>query len=169
MFTLARADAGTYPVRMQPMYLDEVIDEVVAAARVIAATRNVTITVDVAHSAAYVGDEELIRRLAANLVDNAVRHSPDGTAVSVRLRADDGGYSLEVADRGSGIPPEHQPHVFERFYRVEASRVRGGSDGGAGLGLSLARWVARVHSGDITLQTSSSEGSTFSVFLPSGG
>jgi heavy metal sensor kinase len=169
MFTLARADAGTYPVRMQPMYVDEVIEEVVAAARVLAATKQVEIRVEALTSASFVGDEELIRRLVANLLDNAVRHSPGGSAVCVELRSADQGYQLVVADRGTGIPPDHQPHVFERFYRVEAARTRPSADGGAGLGLSLARWIAQVHGGDITLTDSSDQGSTFSVFLPSRG
>jgi heavy metal sensor kinase len=165
MFTLARADAGTYPVRMQPMYLDEVIDEVAGAARVVASTRHVDIEVHATKSASYVGDEELIKRLVGNLLDNAVRHSSSGSAVHVDLRATPASYSLVVADRGTGIPAEHQPHVFERFYRVDAARARANADG-AGLGLALARWVAVVHGGDITLTESSERGSTFSVSLP---
>lgn len=166
MFTLARADAGTYPVRRQPMYLDEVIEEVAAAARVVASTRHVDIAVYADTSASFVGDEELIRRLLANLLDNAVRYSPAGSAVRVELRAREAGYSLVVADRGSGIPAEHRPHIFERFYRVDTSRARGHHDGGAGLGLSLARWVVTVHGGAITLSESSENGSTFSISLP---
>jgi heavy metal sensor kinase len=166
MFTLARADAGTYPVRMQPMYLDEVIDEVAAASRVVAATRQVDIEVNATRSASFVGDEELIRRLVANLLDNAVRHSPAGSTVRVDLTATDSRYSLVVADRGTGIPVEHQPHIFERFYRVDAARARGNADGGAGLGLAMARWVATVHGGNITLTASSADGTTFSVSLP---
>ena len=169
MFTLARADAGTYPVRTQPMYLDEVVEEVIAAARVVASTRGVGIDVDSTTSASFVGDEELIRRLVANLLDNAVRYSPTGSTVRVELQAVHAGYSLVVADRGTGIPLDHQPHVFERFYRVEASRVRATVDGGAGLGLALARWVAHVHGGDITLTESSEQGSTFTVFLAHRG
>jgi len=166
MFTLARADAGTYPVRRQPMYLDEVIEDVAAAARVVASTRQVEIEVHADSSASFVGDEELIRRLLANLLDNAVRHSPAGSAVRVELRARQAGYSLVVADQGSGIPAKHRPHIFERFYRVDTSRTRGHHDGGAGLGLSLARWVVTVHGGDITLSESSENGSTFSISLP---
>lgn len=166
MFTLARADAGTYPVRMQPMYLDEVIGEVVAAARVVASTKDVAIEVEAKSSASFVGDEELIRRLLANLLDNAVRHSPAGSAVRVSLRPAPGGYRLVVADQGSGIAVEHRPHIFERFYRADASRTRGNHDGGAGLGLALARWVVTVHGGDITLSDSSERGATFSITLP---
>ena len=85
MFTLTRADAGNYPVRTTPMYLDEVVDEVVRAARVVAATRDVSITVECLHSAAFTGDEELIRRLIVNVLDNAIRYSPAKGTVRVAL------------------------------------------------------------------------------------
>jgi heavy metal sensor kinase len=166
MFTLARADAGNYPARMQPMYLDEVIQEVISAARVVASTRDVTIEFDGPSSASYHGDEELMRRLLVNLLDNAVRHSPPGSAVRVELRPVPAGFSIAVVDHGPGIPPESQPHLFERFYRVDASRTRGHSDRGAGLGLSMVQWVARLHGGDVALTASSKSGSTFTVVLP---
>jgi signal transduction histidine kinase len=165
MFTLARADAGNYPVRKHPMYLDEVIEEAVAAARVLASTRSVRVEFNGVESAAFVGDEELIQRLIVNLIDNAVRHSPSGAVVSVDLKAAAAGYLIAVADRGPGIPPDSQPHIFERFYRVDASR--GSRDGGAGLGLALVRWVAGLHGGKVTLTSSSSSGSTFTVELSS--
>lgn len=167
LFTLARADAGNYPVRRQPMYLDELVAEVVAAARIVASTRNVSITRTVPQSAAYVGDEELIRRMVTNLLDNAVRHSRPGASVRVDLRAVESGYAIVVSDCGPGIPLENQPHIFERFYRVDPSRARGESDGGAGLGLALARWVAELQGGTVALTSSSDKGSTFTVELPS--
>jgi len=168
LFTLARADADTYPLSRQPMYLDEIVEEVVAAGRIVASTRSVQIDCSTVRSASYVGDEELIRRMVTNLLDNAVRHSQPGSVVTVALRAIDAGYAVTVADRGPGIPAENQPHIFERFYRVDTARARGGRDGGAGLGLALVQWVARLHRGDVTLTTSSTEGSTFTVELPVG-
>ena len=167
LFTLARADAGNYPVRRQPMYLDELVDEVVAAARIVASTRHVSIARTVPQSATYVGDEELIRRMVTNLLDNAVRHSRPGAGVRVDLSAVDSGYPIAVSDCGPGIPLENQPHIFERFYRVDPSRARGESDGGAGLGLALVRWIADLHGGTAALTSSSDKGSTFTVELPS--
>jgi heavy metal sensor kinase len=167
MFTLARADAGNYPIRKHPMYLDEVVNEVVSAARIVASTKEVSIECNGANSAPFVGDEELIRRMLMNLLDNAVRHSPSGGVVRVDLHQIACGYSIVVADQGPGIPPENQPHIFERFYRVDPSRARGTRDGGAGLGLSLAQWVAHLHGGAVTLTSSSNMGSTFTVALPS--
>ena len=166
MFTLARADAGTYPVRRTAVYLDETIEEAARAARVLASPRSVTIAVDTIEHAPWIGDEDLVRRLIGNLLDNAVRHSPAGGTVTIALERANGGYSITVDDHGQGIPPESQPHIFERFYRAEAARSRGTSDGGAGLGLALARWVARIHQGDVTLTRSSPQGTTLRAFLP---
>ena len=104
-----------------------------------------------------------------NLNDNAVRHSPPATLVTVSLDSVDSRYVITVADRGAGISPENQPHIFERFYRADPSRARGGRDGGAGLGLALARWVAHLHGGTVKLTSSSNQGSTFTVELPLSG
>lgn len=165
MFTLARADAGSYPVRHTPMYLDEVCDEVVRASRVVASTRHVTIAANIARPAPFTGDEDLIRRLIINVVDNAVRYAPSHSVVRIALDCGGNGYAISVSDDGPGIPAEVQPRIFERFYRVDAARTH--VDGGAGLGLALARWIARVHGGDVALATSSSMGSTFVITLPS--
>ena len=166
MFTLARADAGNYPVRRDAMYLDEIVDEVVRAARVVAASRSIAIEVDAVTPAPFTGDEELIQRLLVNLIENAVRHSSDGTAVRVQVANQANGYAIVVSDRGPGIPAESQRHIFERFYRADPSRTRLPARGGAGLGLALVRWIAEVHGGSAELSSSSSAGSTFTVVLP---
>jgi two-component system OmpR family sensor kinase len=166
MFTLARVDAGNYPVHRTPMYLDEVVDDLVRAARVLASPNGVSIETATMPSAMYTGDEDLIRRLIVNLLDNAIRHAPHGSTVRVRLEPAPNGYAISISDQGPGIPLEMQPHIFERFYRADAARGRGQSDGGAGLGLALARWIGNVHGGDVTLAESSQEGTTFIVSLP---
>jgi two-component system OmpR family sensor kinase len=168
LFTLTRADAGTYPVRKTPMYLDELVDDVVRATRVVAATRHVSIVGECVHPAPFTGDEDLIRRLIINVVDNAIRYSPPNGVVRVALDRAVDRYALSVTDQGPGIAAEVQSRIFERFYRVDAARTHdGGSDGGAGLGLALARWIAQAHNGDIALATSSRLGSTFVITLPS--
>ena len=166
MFTLARADAGNYPVRMDPMYLDEVVEDVVRAARVIADTKGVAVVAAAEGSASFTGDEDLVRRMIGNLVDNAIRHAPPGSTVEVALARAAGTYAVSVTDRGPGIPEEIRAHVFERFFRADASRARAASDGGAGLGLALTRWIASVHGGDVRLVHSSPGGTTFTAFLP---
>jgi two-component system OmpR family sensor kinase len=167
MFTLTRADAGNYPVRTTPMYLDEVVDDVIRGARVVAATRDVSIAGECLNSAAFTGDEDLIRRLIINVLDNAVRYSPAKGTVRVALDRAGEMYAVSVSDQGPGIAAEAQARIFERFYRVDTARTHDGvSDGGAGLGLALARWIAHAHGGDIRLAASSRLGSTFVITLP---
>ena len=163
MFTLARADAGSYPVRNSEMYLDEVVEEAVRAARVLAATRRVSVEQTSVESAPFTGDEDLVRRLIGNLLDNAVRYAPVDSTVAVTVERHPAGYAITVTDGGDGIPEEAQPHIFERFYRADVARTT--HDGGAGLGLALARWIARAHGGDVTLVRSSRDGTTFRAVL----
>lgn len=167
MFLLARADAGHLPVRKGRMYLDEVLMEVARSARVLSAKRNISIDVSGASPAPMIGDEELIRRLFGNLIDNAVRHSPDGAVVRVNLQRSNGVYAVDVVDQGGGIPTHARDAIFERFFRVDPARSRT-ADGGAGLGLALARWIARAHGGDVSLVSSGPSGSTFSATLEAG-
>jgi heavy metal sensor kinase len=167
MFTLARADAGNYPVQRTPLYLDEVVQDVVRAAKVLASRRGIAIQHVSADSASFRGDEELLRRMVANLVDNAVRYAPDGSTVGVHLTERDGRHVITVADTGAGVPPEAQAHIFERFFRRDESRRRRpGELGGAGLGLAIARWVALQHSGEITLVESTGIRTVFQIELP---
>jgi signal transduction histidine kinase len=147
------------------MYLDEVVDDLVRAARVLADTKQVSVELATIQSASFSGDEELVRRLIGNLLDNAVRHAPPRTTVHVQLNEQAANYLLSVSDAGEGIPPESQSHIFERFFRGDVARTS--SVGGAGLGLALARWVARAHGGDVTLVHSSPQGTTFEAVLPS--
>jgi heavy metal sensor kinase len=169
MFTLARADAGNYPVQLSPMYLGELIEEIARASRVLSERKNVAIEVvtDEPEGAPFTGDEELVRRMIVNLVDNAIRHAPSGSTVTVSLHRTADHYDITVADRGRGIPALAQPHIFERFYRSDVARGRAPAEvSGAGLGLAIAKFIASLHEGDITLLESSPMGTTFRVRLP---
>ncbi len=167
MFTLARADAGNYPMRTTPMYLDEVIDDVIRATRVLASVRNVSIACESAAPAPFNGDEDLVRRMIGNLLDNAVRHSPAGSTVAVKAERAAGRYALFISDQGPGVPPDMTARIFERFYRGDPARAV--QHDGAGLGLALARWIAQVHGGDVVLARTSPTGSTFEITLPHEG
>lgn len=162
MFLLARADAGSFPVRKTPLYLDELVDEVVRAARVLAGPRQVEIHLETPPGLAMTGDEELIRRMVGNVTGNAVRYSPAGRAVQVRVLEAGGHFEIAVHDAGPGIPLAAQPHVFERFFRADSARSHANLSG-AGLGLPLARWIAQAHGGDVTLLRSSDQGTTFVI------
>jgi heavy metal sensor kinase len=166
MFTLARADADQQVMHPAPLYLDDTLTEAVQAARVLAAQKRVTVHVDGAADASFVGDESLLRRLVMNLLDNAVRHSPADAAVEVTLERTPAEYVITVRDSGDGIPRDAQPHVFERFFQADAARSYAQTGAGAGLGLPIARWVAEVHGGSLTLERSDRTGSVFVVRLP---
>jgi signal transduction histidine kinase len=109
------------------------------------------------------GDDELLQRMILNLLDNAVKYTPAGGEVSVQLAASNGDARLSVRDNGIGIPAKDQPHVFDRFYRVDTARSR--AMGGAGLGLSIARQIAEAHGGTVKVE-STAGGSVFTIELP---
>lgn len=163
MFLLAQVDSGGIEPSITPFYLEELIAESVRAARVIGGPRDVRVEIDAPHEAQMEGDEGLLRQLVLILLDNAIRHTPDGGRVTVSLAREGGEWRVDVADTGAGIPEADQPYIFDRFYRVNKARSAGG---GAGLGLSIARWIAALHKGTLTLTASSAAGTTFTLRLP---
>ena len=110
-------------------------------------------------------DRERVMQVASILLDNAVKYTPEGGSVAVRVEEYDGGVALAVSDTGVGITEEQLPLVFERFYRADPSR----SEGGAGLGLSIARQIAESHGGQIRAESTPGKGSTFTLLLPRNG
>jgi len=104
------------------------------------------------------------RRVMDNLIDNATRHSPAGTAVRLTGAPTNGGWSIEVRDEGPGIPASARTTLFERFARADGARARDG--GGAGLGLALSRAIAESHGGSLQLVDPNGRGATFRLFLP---
>ncbi len=166
MFTLARADAGRRPLQHSVFYLDELVGEMAEAARMLAARKEISVEVADAAETPLRGDEDLLRQMLLNLLDNAIRHTPTGGRVCVSLTPGDSGYEITVADNGTGIPTAAQPHIFERFYRVDEARSRAAAGGGAGLGLSIARWIAEAHDGRLELRHSDESGSIFVASLP---
>jgi heavy metal sensor kinase len=170
MFTLARADVGRQGLHPCDFYLDELITETARAADVLASRKKVAITVAPVAETPFQGDEGLLRQMLLNLLDNAVKHTPAGGSIHVSLAREDARYSITVSDTGTGIPVEAQPHIFERFYRVDKARSRAeavhGGSSGAGLGLSIASWIAEAHGGHLVLQHSGEAGSTFVASLP---
>lgn len=171
MFTLARADVGRQGLRPCDFYLDELVMEAARAAGVLASRKGVEVTVVPAPETPFHGDEGLLRQMLLNLLDNAVKHTPDGGSVHLGLARTNGLLTITVTDTGTGIPAEAQPHIFERFYRVDKARSRAEAvhvgSSGAGLGLSIARWIAEAHGGSLELRRSAPDGSTFVASLPS--
>jgi signal transduction histidine kinase len=169
MLVLARADGGGYPIRPVPCYLDDVIDDCRRAVGMLAVDRRVTVTSTGDSDVPIRGDEELLRRLLVNLLQNAVQHTPPDGAVSLDVRATmerDGSSGrwarIRVTDGGAGIAEEDRARVFDRFVQIDPSR----RSEGAGLGLTIARWIAEAHGGSLTIESSSPRGTTFCVALP---
>jgi heavy metal sensor kinase len=169
MFTLARADAGGLELHYNDFYLDEMILETSRAAEILAIRKDVKIDVGRLSETPYHGDEGLLRQMLLNLLHNAIKHTLPGGSVSLKLQQHASQYEIIVSDTGLGIPLEAQTHIFERFYHVDKARSRNETtedSGGAGLGLSIAKWIAEAHRGSLKLQHSDQTGTTFVAFLP---
>jgi two-component system OmpR family sensor kinase len=165
MFILARADSGRFPLRKSKFYLDELVEETARAAGILASGKEVTIEVVRSSESPVYSDEDLLRRMILNLLDNAIKYTPPKGTVRVSLTQYQQSYYIEVSDTGTGIPEDAQSHIFSRFYRVDKARSR--ADGaGAGLGLAIALWIAEAHGGSLRLTRSDSGGSTFVAALP---
>lgn len=144
LFLLARADAGQSVMAPSTFYLDELIAEVVRAQRSLAAKKSIEIVTDLAVEVTVRADERLLRRMLMNLADNAVKYTPPGGRVEVRLRKDDDALVIAIANSGAAIRDEVRARIFERFYRGDAP-----SGDGAGLGLAIAQSIAELHGGTI--------------------
>jgi two-component system, OmpR family, sensor kinase len=167
LFTLTRADAGQYPLKSRDLYLDELATDVLRRTRSLAISKGVTLTSSIQPELPLYADEDLLRRMLLNLLDNAIKYTPAGGMINVDCRRDANFYVLRVSNTGPGIPAELQSRIFERFFRADKARSRSeGDTGGAGLGLSIARWIAEAHHGRLELTQSDSSGTTFTAYLP---
>jgi len=162
MLVLARADAGGYPIARAETDLDAIVDDSVRELRPSAAARGIRLTSRV-HPVRVDGDESLLRRMLGNLLSNALAYTPAGGSVDVTIVPRPGMASIHVTDTGPGIPPEDRQRVFDRFVRLDPAR----GEGGAGLGLSIARWIAETHGGQVELLASGPSGSVFAATIPS--
>jgi signal transduction histidine kinase len=162
MLLLARADMGQKPITAAPFYLDEIVAETVRSLRVLAQPGAVSIAADCPSGLQILGDEALIRQMLVNLLDNAVRYSRPGGTVRLEAAVHDAQVAIDVADEGPGVPPADRARIFDRFVKLDPSRVHRG----AGLGLPIARWIAEAHGGSLELAESSTSGSRFRTVLP---
>ena len=135
-----------------------------AESKTAADSAGVELTVDAVPGTTVRGDPQQLALMLRNLIDNAIRHTPDGGSIQVRVHRDETEATVEVEDDGTGIPLRAQARVFERFFRVDQDRGR--DSGGTGLGLSIVKHVAELHGGHVTVKSELGEGSTFTVRLP---
>jgi len=164
LLTLARADSGRETLKLEPVDLSAAMQEPVAAARKLAEARGLSFEARLLDGPCLVtGDTAALRRLAMILIDNAMKYTPAPGWVRIAIRKAVGSAIFEVQDSGIGISVEDLPHIFERFCRADKAR---GCDGGAGLGLSIAKWIVEQHGGEIRVESGPSQGATFRVHLP---
>jgi len=170
LLNLARADGGHVQLQIREFYFNDLVTDCCRTLQSLAASRGIALECHAETDLPFSGDEELLRRLVINLLDNAIRYTPPGGTVKADLSRGREGASeppyirLRVSDTGIGISPEAAPHVFERFFRADKARSR--AEGGFGLGLSIVKWITESHHGAVELHSDAAAGSTFTVTLP---
>ena len=169
LFLLARADSGHLVTHREALYLEELVHDAARALRSVADRRGVRIELREIVEAPFHGDADLLGRLLLNLLDNAIKYSPERGTVEVAMALRDDRYEITVADAGPGVPPDARERVFERFFRVDTARSRAenSSTSGAGLGLAIARRMAEMHAGRLDLVESRPGRTVFRLTLPS--
>jgi heavy metal sensor kinase len=160
LLRLARGEDKTMTTR-ERVVLSDLLTDVADSLRPLAEARGLALRVQVPEGLVLTGDMDALIRLFVNLLDNAIKYTERGE-ITLTARSEEGGIVVDVTDTGIGIPPEHLPRVFDRFYRVDPAR----SAGGAGLGLAIARQIAQAHGGRLEVRSAPGAGSTFTVRLP---
>jgi len=166
LLRLSRADAGVVRLATERFDLAELVREVVSSLGILAEERGQQLAVEAAGGVAVSADRLVVREAIANVVDNAIKYGPERSAVTIRVRAEEGRAVIAVCDEGRGIAPEHRARIFDRFFRVDEGRSR--ESGGTGLGLAIAKWAVEVHGGSIAVDAGPTGGSVFRIMLPSG-
>jgi heavy metal sensor kinase len=173
LFLLARADNNQYPLQPEPLDLAALLASELSRLRPQARKKEICLTLDAPESLPMTADRVKLARLFMNLIDNALKYSGPGDEVKVTAAILNQQAWVTIADTGPGIPSEHLPHLFERFYRVDKARARSlsgtaniNSSSGAGLGLSIAQWLVQIHGGRIEVESQPGQGTVFTVWLP---
>ncbi|MFH1877279.1 MAG: ATP-binding protein [Candidatus Omnitrophota bacterium] len=165
LLLLTRADSGEDKPVFEEVDLKDMIFRLVEFYKALAELKNISFTFETNEKEARIRADSLkLPELFSNLIENAIKYTPENGQIKISLFKMPGRYEINITDTGIGIPQEEQGKVFERFYRVDKARSRG--EGGAGLGLSIAEMIARAHNGAITLKSAPNEGSCFTVMLP---
>ncbi len=164
LLILTKLESGEERIKREDVDLRLLVEEVFDLLEPQAKERNISLINSIDKELRVKGDWDKLFLLLKNLVDNAIKYNKEGGRVEVKAKKNHSHVQLQVQDTGLGIPKEHIPFIFERFYRVDPSRSR--NLGGTGLGLSIVKHIALSHGGKIEVQSKEGVGSTFSVFLP---
>jgi signal transduction histidine kinase len=163
LLVLARADSGERPLDRERLFLDDIAIDAAGAARLVGKQKGVEVSVDEFEEAPVVGDAALIRQLVMILLDNATKFTDSGGVVRIRVSMHEGTPTFIVEDTGIGIKPQDLSRIFQRFFRGDTARSR---TDGAGLGLSIASWIAREHGADIAVSSEPGKGTRVVVTFP---
>ena len=164
LLTLTKMDSEETAIKHEKFDFTELCIGAVHALQPAAEKNRLTLTMDVAKDVTLQGDESKLGQVIYNLIDNAIKYTPEGGSVHVTMKADGRNAVFAVKDTGVGIPEEDAKHIFDRFYRVDKARSR--ETGGTGLGLSIVRQMVQLHRGEIKVDSTPGKGSTFTVTLP---
>jgi two-component system OmpR family sensor kinase len=164
LLTLTRADGGQIPLAFEAVDVGDLVAGVVEQLRPAAGDQGVDLRLDTGPPVTMEADQDLLIQLMLNVLDNAIKYTPNGGLVNAGWGTNGQRVELRVRDTGPGIAAEDIPYVFDRFYRADKARSR--AAGGVGLGLAISRWIAEAHGGSIHVVSTLGEGSTFTVSLP---
>ena len=165
LLTVARADSGAALMQMERADVGTILTSACEKSRVLAEEKGLALARNGTNAPVWVqADADSIERLFLILLDNAVKYTPGGGRIDVKLGSDDSFAVAEIRDTGVGISADDMPHIFDRFYRADRSRTR--ERGGAGLGLAIGQWIAQAHGGEIRVESEPAKGSSFKVRLP---
>jgi heavy metal sensor kinase len=165
LLTISRLEAGEARVERKPLDLSEITRSTTEQMRLLAEVKDISLAISVSDPVLVEGDPSRLKQVVVNLLDNAIKYTPNGGSVEIATRNVNGCAVLEVRDTGLGIAPSDLPHVFERFYRTDKARSR--ELGGSGLGLSIVKSIVVAHGGEVTVSSEDTAGTQFTVILPS--
>ena len=162
----AGADEGRFDLHREPVEMEPLVRDVAETANILGEEAGLRVSVPVVQPITVLGDRTRLRQLFLNLVTNAIKYTAKGGAVELSLEAIDGAAVFTVKDTGIGIAGADLPFIFDRFWRVDRVRSRGGERGGVGLGLAICQWIAQAHGGSINVSSRLGRGSSFAVTIP---
>jgi signal transduction histidine kinase len=166
LLTLARADEGRFDLVREPVELEPLAHDVFETALILGEDAGLNVTMSHVDNSVVNGDRTRLRQLFLNLITNAIKYTPRGGDVELRLTASEEEATFTVRDTGIGIAAIDLPNIFDRFYRADRVRSRASERGGFGLGLSISQWIAQAHGGTLSVNSRLHRGSTFTVSLP---
>lgn len=169
LLTLAKSEVGELTLEIKGLSLSDLVQDLYLQSRILCETKDIEVQLllEVDEEIRIRGDDLRLRQMFLNLISNGIKYTPEKGTMDIVLAMDNGFARVDIIDSGIGMPAEHLPHIFDRFYRVDKARNR--MDGGTGLGLAIVKWIAEAHGGSITATSEVNKGSSFSVRLPIDG